>query len=418
MAAIARFGSRVVPELQQIVQDCRERKQLVHGPHIEAFEQEFARYLGSGHVRACSTEYGRMALHFILKAMDFPPGSEIIVPAFTFWVVPEIARVTGLKPVFADIDPATFTLCPRAVERAITPNTRAVLPTHLYGMACDMDPILELARRHNLKIVEDCAHSLGATYKDQMVGTLGDASFFSFQAFKPLNTYGGGLAWIRDAGLARRVSEFADAEQWPTEKRVESILRSGKWQHMFIRPKVFTFSLFPIWYVASWVNAKPEERMWEGVRPLDPLPPHYRGRFSNVQAAIGLAGLKRLPEFIERTRRHARKLNDLLGDVPDITLPHIPPDRTHVYYQYCTYVPNSETIVKRCIRRGVDVAPMHVDVCTKMELFNWQGPAAPGADKAAMAVQVPVYESLSDQEIERIGRLVREEVARLAGAAA
>jgi len=415
MAAIARFGSRVVPEMQQIVQDCRERKQLVQGPHIEAFEQEFARFLGSGYVRACSTEYGRMALHFILKAMDFPSGSEIIVPAFTFWVVPEIARVTGLKPVFADIDPATFTLCPRAVERAITPNTRAVLPTHLYGMACDMDPILELARRHNLKIIEDCAHSLGAMYKDQMVGTLGDASFFSFQAFKPLNTYGGGLAWIRDAGLARRVSEFADAEQWPTEKRVESILWSGKWQHTFIRPKVFTFSLFPIWYLASWVNAKPEERMWEGVRRLDPLPPHYRGRFSNVQSAIGLAGLKRLPEFIERTRRHARRLNELLGDVPDITIPRIPPDRTHVYYQYCTYVPNSETVVKRCIRRGVDVAPMHVDVCTKMELFNWQGPPAPGADKAAMAVQVPVYESLSDQEIERVGRLVREQVVAVGG---
>src|SRR5437764_13528329 len=129
MAAIARFGTRVVPEMPQIIQDCRERKQLVQGPYIEAFEQEFARFLGSWHVRTCSTEYGRMALYFILKSMDFPPDSEIIVPAFTFWVVPEIARVAGLTPIFADIDPATFTLCPRAVERAITPKTRAVLPT-------------------------------------------------------------------------------------------------------------------------------------------------------------------------------------------------------------------------------------------------------------------------------------------------
>ena len=130
-----------------------------------------------------------------------------------------------------------------------------------------------------------------------------------------------------------------------------------------------------------------------GKRPsLDPLPEHYRGRFTNVQAAIGLAGLKRLPEFIERTRRHARMLDDLLGDVPGITIPHIPPDRTHVYYQYCAYVPDSETVVKRCIRRGVDVAPMHVDVCTKMELFGWKGPAAPGAEHAATAVQVPVYD--------------------------
>ena len=240
-----------------------------------------------------------------------------------------------------------------------------------------------------------------------MVGTLGDASFFSFQAFKPLNTYGGGLAWMRDADLAKRVGEFADAEAWPTEKRVESILWNGKWQHTFIRPKVFTYSLFPIWYAASFVNAKPEERFWEGVRRLDPLPDQYRGRFTNVQAAIGLAGLQRLPEFIERTRRHARMLDDLLGDVPGITIPRTPPGQTHVYYQYCAYVPDSATLVKRCIRRGVDVAPMHVDVCTRLDLFDWKGAAAPGADIAATAVQVPVYESLSDQEIERVGRLVR-----------
>jgi perosamine synthetase len=418
MAAIARFGTRVVPELPEIVHDCRTRRQLVEGPHIEAFEQEFARLLGSGHVRACSTEYGRMALYFILEAMHFPPGSEIIVPAFTFWVVPEITRVAGLKPVFADVDPATFTLCPKAVERAITPQTRAVLPTHLYGMACDMDPIIELAQRHNLMIIEDCAHSLGATYKGRMVGTLGDASFFSFQAFKPLNTYGGGLAWLRDADLARRVRELAEDEPWPSETRVERILRIGAWQHTFIRPRVFTYSLFPIWYAASWVNAKPETRLWESVRPLDPLPPHYRGRFSNVQAAIGLAGLQRLPEFIERTRRHARMLDDLLGDVPGLTIPRVPPDRTHVYYQYCAYVPDGETIVKRCIRRGVDVAPMHVDVCTTMRVFDWEGPAMPGAERAATAVQVPVYESLSEREIERIGRLLRAQVVRLTGARA
>ena len=154
-------------------------------------------------------EYGRMALYFILKAMELPAGSEVVVPAFTFWVVPEIVRVAGLTPVFADIDPATFTLSPDALQRAITPRTSAVLPTHLYGLSCDMDPILAIARDANLKVIEDCAHSLGATYKGRMVGTLGDASFFSFQAFKPLNTYGGGLAWMRDAGVARRVGEFA-----------------------------------------------------------------------------------------------------------------------------------------------------------------------------------------------------------------
>ncbi len=415
--AIGRFGSRIVPELSQIIRECRGRRQLVQGPYIEQFEQEFARQLGSGHVKTCSTEYGRMALYFILKALDLPPGSEIIVPALTFWVVPEMTRVAGLKPVFADIDPVTFTLDPKAVERAITPNTRAVLPTHLYGLPCDMDPILELAGRHDLRVIEDCAHSLGSTYKGRMVGTLGDASFFSFQAFKPLNTYGGGLGWMRDAEIARRVGEMADAEQWPDEKRVESILWSGKWQHTFIRPRVFTYSLFPLWWAASFTGAKPEERLWEGVRRLDPLPEKYRGRFTNVQAAIGLAGLKHLPDFIERTRRHARMLDEILGDTPGITIPVIPEGRTHVYYQYVPYVPDPETVVKRCIRRGVDVAPMHVDVCSRLELFGWKGAPAPGADRAATAVQVPVYESLSDHEIEHVGRLVRDQVRKLPRAA-
>jgi len=413
MAAIARFGTRVVPEIQDIIRDCRDRNQLVQGPHIEKFEQEFASFLGSGFVRTCSTEYGRMAFYFILKALQLPPGSEIIVPALTFWVVPEIARVAGLKVVFVDVDPATFTLSPAAVERAITPNTSAILPTHLYGMSCDMDPILDLARRHDLKVIEDCAHSLGATYKGRMVGTLGDASFFSFQAFKPLNTYGGGLAWTRDVDVARRVAEFADQEDWPTEQRIEKILWAGKWQHTFIRPKVFTYSLFPLWYAASWTDAKPEQRLWENVRRLDPLPAHYRGRFTNVQAAIGRAGLKRLPEFIDRTRRHARMLDEVLSEAPGVTLPQAPPDRTHVYYQYCVYVPNGDSIVKRCIRRGVDVAPMHVDVCTKMELFGGNGKSMPGAEKASTAVQVPVYESLSDREVERVGLLVRKQLQRL-----
>jgi dTDP-4-amino-4,6-dideoxygalactose transaminase len=408
LTAISRYGTRVPPEAADIIRECRQRGQLVQGPHRAAFEDEFARFLGQGHVRSVSMEYGRMGLLYILQSMQFPAGSEIIVPALTFWVVPEIARVAGLKPVFVDVDPQTFTLSPEAMERAITPNTRAVLPTHLYGLPCDMDPILALARRHNLKVIEDCAHSLGATYRGQPVGTLGDASFFSFQAFKPLNTYGGGMAWMRDAELAQRVGELADAEPWPDEKRVWSVLRAGVLQRTFIRPTVYTFSGFPIFWAASWLNAKPDVCLWEKVRPLDPIPENYRARYSNVQAALGLAGLARLPEWIARTRSHARTLDALLGDIPGVARPVVPADRTHVYYQYCAYVPNHQDLVRQCIRKGVDVAPMHVDVCTRVGLFQWQGPQAEGAERAATAVQIPVYESLADREVERIGQVVRK----------
>jgi dTDP-4-amino-4,6-dideoxygalactose transaminase len=412
--AIGRFGMRMVPNADEIIRECRNRNQLVDGPHIAAFEQEFARVLGSGHVRAVSTEYGRMALYFILKSLDLPPGSEIIVPALTFWVVPEIVRVAGFKPVFADIDPSTFTLSPSALERAITPRTSAVLPTHLYGLACDLDPIMDTARRHHLRVIEDCAHSLGATYRGQMVGTFGDASFFSFQGFKPLNTFGGGLAWTRDAELARRVGEFADAEPVPAAKRIRKVVRTGKLQNFFVSPAGFTCSLFPVWWAASFTDAKPEKYFWERVRPLDPLPEHYRGKYSNVQAALGLAGLAELPAFIERTRRHARILDALLGDVPGVCVPKVPEGRTHVYYQYCAYVPDPDMTIRRCIRRGVDVAPMHVDVCTEMDVFGRPGPKAPGALKAATALQIPLYESLSDGDVRRIGELVRRQVLRRA----
>src|SRR5262249_23293361 len=190
-------------------------------------------------------------------------------------------------------------------------------------------------------------------------------------------------------------------------KRVQRSLRTGWWQHTFPRPRVFSLSLFPLWYVASFTGSKPEEKLWESVRRLDPLPAHYRGKFSNVQAAIGLAGLHRLPEFIERTQRHAKIYNEMLGDVRGVTVPRIPAGRNHVYYQYCPYVPDYLDLVKRSIRRGIDVAPMHVDHCTTMELFGWKGPDAPGAAKAMTAVQMPVYGAVSDTEIERIGRLVR-----------
>ena len=122
-----------------------------------------------------------------------------------------MVRIAGLTPVPADVDPRTFNLDPAAFERAVTPRTVSVVPTHLYGLPCDMDAILAIARQHGLKVIEDCAHALGARYRGREVGTFGDASFFSFQTLKPLNCYGGGLALVNDAMLAARVRAQVDA---------------------------------------------------------------------------------------------------------------------------------------------------------------------------------------------------------------
>ena len=296
LTAISRYGARVLPNTEQIVAACKARGEFIEGPHIAQFEAAFARRLGLDPAQAIATSYGRMAFYNILQSLGLPPGSEIVVPALTFWVVPELARAAGFRVVFADIDPATFNLDAAALERAITPETRAVVPTHLYGLPCDMDAIMTIAECHNLRVVEDCAHSLGATFRGRPVGTFGDAAFFSFQTLKPLNCYGGGMAVVRDGALAGRVRQRTLADPWPDQKRVENRLLVGRLQRTFIRPPVFTVSAFPILWVSSMIGANPDVYLWEKIRPLLPLPDAYTERFPNVQAAIGLEGLDHLDD--------------------------------------------------------------------------------------------------------------------------
>ncbi|HSQ05801.1 MAG TPA: aminotransferase class I/II-fold pyridoxal phosphate-dependent enzyme, partial [Burkholderiales bacterium] len=144
-AAIARYGARVLPNTLEIISRCKARDEFIRGPHIAEFEQAFARRAGGAH--AVTAAYARMAFYYVVRALNLPRGSEAIFPALTFWAIPEMARVAGLKVVFADVDPATFVVDPASIERAITPATRAIVPTHLYGLPCDMDAIVSIARK-------------------------------------------------------------------------------------------------------------------------------------------------------------------------------------------------------------------------------------------------------------------------------
>jgi dTDP-4-amino-4,6-dideoxygalactose transaminase len=407
LTAIPRYGARVIPNTEQTIDALRKEDQLVQGPHIAAFEHAFAVQVGASH--AVSASYGRMAYFYLLAALQVPPGSEIILPALTFWVIPELTRVAGFKPVFADVDPLTFNLDPEAFERAITPRTRAVVPTHLYGLPCDMEAILRIARRHRLIVIEDCAHALGATWRGQPVGTLGDAGFFSFQLLKPLNTYGGGMLVTDDADVAKRALSLARSEPVPSEAEVLHRLRFGRVQRIAIRPGVFTASLFPVLLASSFFQATPDVYLWEKIRSLDPLPPSYRKRYSNAQAAIGIEALKHLDEWTAETVAHARALGTALDHSP-VATPEMPADRTHVFYQYAIYAHKRDEVVRRCLRRGIDVESLHVDVCTRLPLFGNGHAPTPGAERAATAIQLPVYASLSPDAVRRIATVVGEAV--------
>jgi perosamine synthetase len=399
LRAISRYGARWVPHADAIVENCRSRGQLVDGPAIPAFEAGLQERLEGGH--AVTTSRGRMAFYYILKALDLPPGSEIVFPALTFWVVPAMAQALGFRPVFADVDPATFNIDPAALERAITPATRAVVPTHIYGLPCDMDEVLEIARRRGLAVVEDCAHALGATYKGRPVGTLGDAALFSFQVLKPINTFGGGAAYTRRDDLARRIADLARAEPWPSEEAVLKKIRTARLERALMRPATFSATVFPILWAASFLNARPDVYLWEKVRPLWPLPPGYAERYSNVQAAVGLAALDLLDGWTATTRVHAQRMSQALAGL-DLVLPPDPSDRLHVYYQYCVYPGDREGVVRRCLRRGLDVEYHHMDVCPDLPLFAASRMEAPGARRTGDALQLPIHAGLGDADLERV----------------
>src|SRR5437016_8451398 len=199
-----------------------------------------------------------------------------------------------------------------------------------------METITAAARTHGVFVIEDCAHSLGATYKGRKVGTFGDASFFSFQMLKPLNTYGGGMALTNDAALAKRIRQLSEAQEWPAAKDVFKKILFGNLQRKLIGPYGFTFTMFLAFYIASFFGDYDLSRyLWEKIRPLDPLPGSYRKRYTNAQAMIGLKMLENIDAFNALSRAHAKKLTAGLAGVDAIQPPVTPPESESVYYQYC-----------------------------------------------------------------------------------
>ena len=178
------------PELEEAFRRVMHSGQYILGPEVEAFEQEVAAYLGVKY--AIGVNSGTDALVIALRALGVGPGDEVITTPFTFFATAEAISAVGATPVFVDIDPKTFNINPDLIAPAITPRTKAILPVHLYGLPADMDTILEIARSHGLKVLEDCAQAFGATYKGRKVGTLGDAGAFSFFPTKNLGGYGDG----------------------------------------------------------------------------------------------------------------------------------------------------------------------------------------------------------------------------------
>lgn len=250
-----------------------DRGQFTLGSETEAFEREFADHCGAAHGIGVNT--GTSALHLAVLAAGIGAGDEVITVPFTFVATVAAIQYTGARPVFVDVDPRTLTIDVNRIEAAITPRTRAILPVHLYGQPADMDPVLDIARRHGLTVIEDAAQAHGAEYKGRRVGGIGDLGCFSFYPGKNLGAYGeGGMVVTNDAALARTVRLLHD---WGAERKYEHLLKGYNYRLEELQAAVLRVKLR---HLDRWTQARR----------------HAAARYDALLAGSGIAGVATLAD--------------------------------------------------------------------------------------------------------------------------
>jgi dTDP-4-amino-4,6-dideoxygalactose transaminase len=236
-------------EVNEAIQGVLESCQFTLGSEVAKFEEEFAAYCGAKHGMGVNS--GTSALHLALLAADIGPGDEVITIPFTFVATVSAIYYAGATPVFVDIDPRTFNMDPAALEAAITPRTRAILPVHLHGQTAEMDPILAIARKHGLVVIEDAAQAHGAEYRGRRAGSLGDMACFSFYPGKNLGAYGeGGMVVTDNPDYVRKIRMLRD---WGAEKRYHHVLKGYNYRLEGIQGAVLRVKLR---YLEAWTEAR------------------------------------------------------------------------------------------------------------------------------------------------------------------
>jgi dTDP-4-amino-4,6-dideoxygalactose transaminase len=329
--------------------------QFVLGSEVVRFEEEFARYSGASECIALNS--GTSALHLALLAAGVGAGDEVITVPFTFVASVAAVLYAGARPVLVDIEPRTFNMDPAAIEAAITSRTKVILPVHLYGQAADMDPILEIARRHSLIVIEDAAQAHGAEYKGRRAGSIGDIACFSFYPAKNLGAYGeGGAVTTNNATYAKTVRMLRD---WGQDRKYHHVLRG------------------------------------------------FNYRMEGLQGAILRVKLRHLEQWTERRRALAKAYNQALAEY-DVERPAEMPWARHVYHLYTVRSKDRDGLQKALLEEGIQTAvhyaePVHVQPAYS-DLGYARG-AFPEAEQAAGEVlSLPMYPEMTDEQIQQVGQ--------------
>ena len=331
----------------------------------------------------------------IFKHLGIGPDAEVIFPAYTLKDLLGLIESLGACPVPADIDPETLNVTPETIERRITPHTRAILVLHAFGSPCPVEDIVRMADRHNLPVIEDCAHSLGATIHGKATGSFGKAAFFSLETSKPVNTFGGGMVVSPDAALIESI-RAATADDPVDATPVRSKAKAVRMERILFS----TGLCFPFLYLLACPRLKGlAERMY---RSMQHAPPDVQ--YLPIQAELGLDKLATLDERIETRRRHAEMYRSLLA--PDIRTQHVPEGCTSTGYLYVAVLPRpAAPIRKKLLWHGIDavVEDEITDNCAAVLADD----ACPVTQEIyPRAIALPMYEGLSEQAIRKVARLV------------
>jgi dTDP-4-amino-4,6-dideoxygalactose transaminase len=350
-------------EIRQAIDDVLESQHFVLGPQVKAFEQEFAGYASSADAIGVNT--GTSALHLALLAAGIGPGDEVITVPFTF--VASVAAIvyTGARPVLVDVDPVSFTIDPGRIEAAITPRTRAILPVHLYGQPADMDPILDIARRHGLLVIEDAAQAHGAEYKGRRAGSMGDLGCFSFYPGKNLGAYGeGGAVTTNNPDFARTVRMLRD---WGAETKYNHILKG------------------------------------------------YNFRLEEIQAAVLRVKLRHIEAWTEARRVHARRYSALLVGASVVT-PREMDYARHVYHVYAIRSNHRGDLQQSLNAAGVQTGihyPIPVHLLPAHADLGYRAGDFPCSERAATEVlSLPMYAELTEGQLQMVTDAVRLAVSK------
>jgi len=355
------------------------------GPKARLFEQAFVDYLGDPSLQAIAVNSATAGLHLALEALGIGPGDEVITTTHTFTATAEVVRYLGADVKLVDIDPATLNIDPVAIEAAITPRTKALMPVHYAGLSVDMDAIHAIAQKHGLKVVEDAAHALPTTWKGQRIGTLhSDAMVFSFYANKTMTTGEGGMLVTRDAALAARAKVM----------RLHGINRDA-----FDR---FTAKV-PSWY-------------------YEIVAPGFKYNLTDIAAAMGLHQLKRLPGFQTRREQIAARYDEALADLPLILPPRpVHAGDLHSWHLYVVRLSDAaqihrDQLIDSLFADGIGVSvhyiPLHLHPYWK-ERYELKPEQFPHSQKAyERMVTLPLYTRMTDDDVERVISAVRKACGR------